>query len=250
MGHLPSQRSREARARDTQEHARGSYMRRRWLAASVPALTLLFVSAWGLAQQGAGARYVPYQGQLQHGGAPVDGAVDMTFSFYASDSGGTALATVALPDVQVSAGAFAVEIGPVPDAVFDSPSLYLAVEVEGVPLPGRQVIRAVPYAMHGQVGGVFRADERAAFHVPSVIRSLSRGTKRREGPPRALCLAACLAAFAGALPSDGRLRARRACHGWQIIGGATCGCRGRPCPPRRTDGRRSRWRSSCSRPCR
>lgn len=139
-------------------------MRRRWLAASVPALALLFVSAWSFAEHTASARYVPYQGKLEHDGAPVNETVEMTFAFYTAPSGGSALDTVTL-DVDVHEGTFAVDIGPVANTVFATSSLYLGVTVNGVELPMRQAIRAVPYAMHGQIGEVFSATEVAAGAV-------------------------------------------------------------------------------------
>lgn len=124
-------------------------------------LSLLIVLAFGLSgslHAQISTRSVPYQGVLENAGVPVDDVVTMVFRFYATQTGGTALATVTLTDVEVVSGRFAVDIGPVSESVFDSPTLYLSVEVAGLALEGRTRIRGVPYAIRGEVVGDFSVD--------------------------------------------------------------------------------------------
>ncbi len=134
-------------------------MRRNWISAALPALALAVLSAWAFAQTST-SRYVPYQGHLELAGEPVDGSVEMVFRFYNAPSGGSELDSATLT-VDVRDGHFGVDIGPVSEATFKAPSLYLDVTVDGAALGSRQALRAVPYAMQGQVGDTFVAQNAA-----------------------------------------------------------------------------------------
>lgn len=125
-------------------------------------LALLLVTSWSAAALAAPDRTISYQGTLERDGAAVPNAtLPMTFHFYSSATTATPLQSVPVADVAISAGRFAVEIGPISDTVFDSPTLYLGVEVDGVALEGRTRIRGVPYAIRGAVVGDFRAERLA-----------------------------------------------------------------------------------------
>ncbi|MCK6548809.1 hypothetical protein L6R52_23395 [Myxococcota bacterium] len=102
-------------------------------------------------------RYIPYKGVLERDGAPVTATLSMTFDVWTAQSGGSAVFTETRT-VQVTGGNFSLRIGPVPETVFTSTELYLAVEVDGVPLGGRQLIQTSPYALRGQPGLPFKAD--------------------------------------------------------------------------------------------
>lgn len=122
-------------------------------------LALALVTLWSAGALAAPDRTIAYQGTLEEDGVVVaDATLPMVFRFYASDTAPTPLQVISVPAVAVRAGRFAVEIGPISDAVFDAPTLYLGVEVNGVPLEGRTRIRGVPYAIRGEVIGDFRTD--------------------------------------------------------------------------------------------
>lgn len=92
---------------------------------------------------------INYQGTLTNpGGAPVNGAVVMTFRLYNAASGGTLLYTEAQPSVAVSNGAFNAVIGSVtPIALpFDVPYwLAVTINADGEMSP-RQPLASSPYA--------------------------------------------------------------------------------------------------------
>jgi hypothetical protein len=129
------------------------------LLAFLPALVVVCCASSSLAQDND--RYLPYRGHLDQDGAPVTGDVEIAFQLYNAASGGTLLQT-STHTVAVANGVFAVDVGPLAATTFDSPALYLQLVVEGVPLATRQLVRAVPYAVRGEVGRVFKA-ERVEF---------------------------------------------------------------------------------------
>lgn len=131
---------------------------RRGLPAIVLSLLLVgLASTFSLADDPEGAVYIPYQGFLEREGAPVGEPVAMAFHLYDAEVGGALLHTTNLVVTPVD-GRFAARIGPVDAALLGVPELHLGLEVEGVPLAGRQRIRSSPYAVRGVVGEPFVAD--------------------------------------------------------------------------------------------
>jgi len=98
---------------------------------------------------------IPYQGTLTDAnGNPVDGNIDITFSFYDVSSGGTALWSEAHTGdnaVPVNSGLFNVNLGslnPIPDSLLDVETLYLGVQIESdSEMIPREVVGSVPLAM-------------------------------------------------------------------------------------------------------
>jgi hypothetical protein len=117
-------------------------------------------------------RFIPYKGQLERDGALVTGPFNVTFQVWDAASGGTMLHSETKA-VTVTAGNFAVQIGPVAETVFSSPNLHIALEVEGTPLGGRQLVQTTPFAVRGQPGQPFRAD--------SVVIGPSGGARLEPG---------------------------------------------------------------------
>lgn len=125
----------------------------------VVALMLLAQRAWaGPAAQGATLGVMSYQGYLtDQDGTPVNVKGDMTFRLYAQPSGGTALwnedhteAEAESNAVPVTNGLFNVLLGslkPIPSKVWDSPDLYLEVQVGNERMTPREQVGRVPYAM-------------------------------------------------------------------------------------------------------
>jgi hypothetical protein len=92
-----------------------------------------------------------YQGYLTYaGGAPIDGTVNLSFSIYTAESNGTIeWGPETHNGVQVTDGYFTVLLGetdPLDAEVFSGEERWLAVTVNGTPMP-RQRIAAVPYAI-------------------------------------------------------------------------------------------------------
>lgn len=90
-------------------------------------------------------------------GAPISGMQQLTFSIYASDTGGTPLWTET-QTVQVTRGYFAVNLGlatPIPTTVFDGTVRYVGLAVGTDPeMTPRQTLGSVPYAfVAGDVSG-------------------------------------------------------------------------------------------------
>lgn len=94
-------------------------------------------------------RVINVQGSLYtSSGTPANGGdFDMVFGLFAADTGGAALYTKTLLDVPVAQGMFDVELGPVPEGVFEnSGALWLETVVEGEALP-RRPLRPVAYSL-------------------------------------------------------------------------------------------------------
>lgn len=129
---------------------------RAWPSSALLLLCLSADPAWGQSAD----RAIPYRGHLEQNGVPQNGLYSMRFELFADASGGPALLTVN-QDLQVTAGEFATTLSPVPEAVLDSPALFLQISVapRGQPLvllPRRQQIQAVPYAGRAEVQKDFR----------------------------------------------------------------------------------------------
>jgi hypothetical protein len=122
----------------------------------VVALMLLAQRAWaGPAALSATPGVMSYQGYLtDKNGTPINGKRDMTFRLYAQSSGGTALwkeaHTGAKNAVPVTNGLFNVLLGSlnsIESTVWDSPDLYLEVQVGNETMTPREQVGRVPYAM-------------------------------------------------------------------------------------------------------
>lgn len=122
------------------------------------AAALALAAAPGIAFAQAAQRFVPYKGQLERDGLPYTGTVTVVFSLWDALVGGQQMHTETR-QVIVTGGNFAVQVGPVPELAFASPSLYLAMSVDGVTLGGRQLLQTSPYAVRGQPGLPFRVDQ-------------------------------------------------------------------------------------------
>jgi hypothetical protein len=99
---------------------------------------------------------ISYQGTLATAsGTPVNTSVGLTFRLYNVQSGGSALwaeAHTGANAVPVSNGLFNARLGsitPIPSAVWDNPTVYLGIQVEGdsSELLPRELIGAVPYSI-------------------------------------------------------------------------------------------------------
>lgn len=144
----------------------------RALAAGLVALSAAIATP--AAAQAPTGRFIPYKGQLERNGALVTGNVNITFEIYAAQSGGAPL-HAETKAVVLTAGSFATQIGPVPDSVFDAPSLYIGLVVEGTPLGGRQLVQTSPYAVRGQPGQPFTVDS-LAITGGGLTTTLTNGT--------------------------------------------------------------------------
>jgi hypothetical protein len=130
----------------------------------IAAFTLLiFGSAWALAPS-----VVNYQGYLtDSGGAPLDTTVQMIFSIYHEDEGGTAVWDETHTAVTVSDGRLDVLLGisePFSPGIFNEETMYLGVTVgEDTEMSPRTRFAAVPYAyrvatVDKATGGIITGD--------------------------------------------------------------------------------------------
>ena len=100
-----------------------------------------------------GPQMINYQGYLtDDAGAPVTGAVDMTFSIYDDSTAGNLLWDEHHAAVSVEEGIFNVLLGSVDSIaieVFDGDARYLEIAVDGRgPMTPRRPMVGVPYAFH------------------------------------------------------------------------------------------------------
>lgn len=94
-----------------------------------------------------------YQGRLDDGGRPANGAYDLRFAIYDATSGGSQYGPMLTNNaVSVSNGLFTVTLD-FGAGVFTGGARWLAVWVEGAPLASRQPIHPVPYAIYALNGG-------------------------------------------------------------------------------------------------
>lgn len=106
----------------------------RWLPVTMMAAVLAaaYLShADPASQQG----FLPYQGTLELNGVAVSGNTPMTFIL---ENATAELTRVALPNVAVTAGRFAVVLGPLSALTLAADPLYIRTVVDGVTLGGRQ----------------------------------------------------------------------------------------------------------------
>lgn len=102
---------------------------------------------------------VSYQGRLDRNGTPVNGNADFVFSLFPTQTGGTALATVALNNVPIQNGLFSVEL-PFNSSLFDSTPRWIEVLVRSPSGSGffsllseRQPLDSTPLALHARTAG-------------------------------------------------------------------------------------------------
>lgn len=110
------------------------------------------------------AYYIPYQGQLDLGGQPVDGQTDFVFSLYDAPDADTPIWVSDTRTVQVSSGYFAVVLGdqsdaePIDASIMGRDALYVGMSVDGVALDGRQRLLGTPFAQNAAPGKIFMVD--------------------------------------------------------------------------------------------
>ncbi|KPK76774.1 MAG: hypothetical protein AMJ89_03580 [candidate division Zixibacteria bacterium SM23_73] len=98
---------------------------------------------------------INYQGVLKDStGAPYNNPVTMIFSIWDDSTNGNKLWEETHPVVEISHGLFNVLLGsvdnPIPDSVFDQPSAWLDVLVNGSQLSPRRQMVSVGYALHSE----------------------------------------------------------------------------------------------------
>lgn len=127
----------------------------------LPEGTLVALLVLCFAEDGRGDQYsapsgVPrllaYRGTLRQNGQPVSSAtpVPMRVWLYSAATNGTVLWGPEVHSTQVTGGAFALQLGdnvPLDDRVLSGGDLYVAVEVQGTLLSGRQRLLGTPYAL-------------------------------------------------------------------------------------------------------
>jgi formylglycine-generating enzyme required for sulfatase activity len=95
-----------------------------------------------------------FSGTLADGGAPVDGARDVTIRMFDADTGGAEVCATEALGARVAAGRFRIALAAgCVAAVHANAELWVQVEVGGVNL-GRTKIGAVPYALETGSGGL------------------------------------------------------------------------------------------------
>lgn len=110
---------------------------------------LLSVGLVWAATEPADGVLIPYSGQLQQDGVPVDGTASVTFELFAAESGGAAFYSETDPVLFVG-GNFSHVIGEqngLDTDDIDGRELWLAITVEGTPLGGRQHVTPAPRAV-------------------------------------------------------------------------------------------------------
>lgn len=120
---------------------------------ALAALLCLAVTSTARAQVDP-TRIVTVQGAVYtSGGSPADGLFNLTLRLFASETGGVALYTQSIADVDVDQGLFDVELGPVTTGIFEGdPVLWLETSVDGQALP-RRAVRPVPTALYARQAG-------------------------------------------------------------------------------------------------
>ena len=146
--------------------------KRRWVFITALALGALVVTAGVVVARGPGSpRGTPlaqsalgtgftYQGRLDEGGSPANGAFDLRFILFNADIGGSQVGgIVALEDVPVTSGLFTVRLD-FGDGVFTGDARWLeaavrpgASTVAHTILSPRQPLTPTPYALHAFSSG-------------------------------------------------------------------------------------------------
>jgi hypothetical protein len=142
---------------------------------------------------------VGYQGRLyDQNGTPVSGTMSVTFSLYASATGGTAVWTET-QSISFANGYFAVQLGAVTafgTTAFNGTVRYLGVKVgTDAEMTPRATVASVPYALAAPPDARFGSNTGAA----------SAGTAGATCTLGEVILTAGTVAAVGTLPADGRL---------------------------------------------
>jgi hypothetical protein len=123
---------------------------------TVPLLAILLATAVLAAPASAQVpRTLHYQATLVEDDVPAEGPVDVDVAFYDAETDGSRLAgwTEAYTDVPLDAGRLQLLLGsqvPLPEAVFEVPSLYLELAVDGEVLP-RLPVASTAFALRAGV---------------------------------------------------------------------------------------------------
>lgn len=103
---------------------------------------------------------ISYEGMLRDGGAPVNGARNMTFQFFtASACAGSPVASVSKTNVPVNNGLFMVDLD-VSQSLFNGQGLWLRVVVDSIGI-GCQEVTPSPYALSLRPGAEIRGNSSA-----------------------------------------------------------------------------------------
>ena len=114
--------------------------------------TLFFVSIFGLQPLLAQDTTFSYQGQLQQGGAPFTGTVDLEFRLFTDPAGGTQVGPSRFhEDWPMENGLFRVDLDFEAGAFGQDPR-YLEVRVNGAIMEPRQAVRPTPVALFALAG--------------------------------------------------------------------------------------------------
>ena len=121
----------------------------------VLAASLLLVGIASADPVGSG---ISYQGQLTDAGLPADGTYDFQFALFTSADGGSAVDTIAVDDLAVSAGLVNAALD-FTDAPYNGQALWVEVHVRAgdssgayTTLAPRQPLHAAPYALYALNG--------------------------------------------------------------------------------------------------
>jgi hypothetical protein len=105
-------------------------MRHRFNHLAIAIAGVFAVSFWAHGFLGGDANnrvYLPYVGALHLDGSPVSGEVDLTFEVWDAAAGGTRCHQQNEAQLTVAAGAFNVQIGPLPDACLTDDAVWVAI---------------------------------------------------------------------------------------------------------------------------
>jgi len=155
----------------------------------VPLLAILLATAVLVAPASAQVpRTLHYQATLVEDDVPAEGTVDV--AFYDAETDGSRLAgwTESYADVPLDAGRLQVLLGsqvPLPEAVFEAPSLYLELAVDGEVLP-RLPVASTAFALRA---GVAEAVAAGSVAADALVGGAVTETALAEGAVTAAALA-------------------------------------------------------------
>ncbi len=129
-------------------------LRKTWIRVLTFVSVLAVVASLVPVSLAAGPRLMTYQGMLTDEGAPVTGAVTLTFAIYDDETGGSLIWSEAVPGVDVVDGLFTVVLGneggnPLLDDTFAGES-WLDITVDGNTIPERQQVTPAPQAIYAE----------------------------------------------------------------------------------------------------